>query len=233
MLDRNGIFTSDDNRQIRRKGNTFWCIRSKQKAKLPGEYSPDLAYFVGALIGDGTLHSPVSRERGRYFTRVSFVGSQEYMKIIEDLVMKLFGWKPVVYKKKDREKTWKLEMNSLIIHRFLNKALGIPVGKKSGNISFFQNLKVPDKYYKHVLAGLIDTDGYVSNRYIGLIQKDRNFLNEIKHLSEKHLGIHFNGPNINRKIDGIPVGWIISIGKNADKKSFIESVPLRYKKMPL
>jgi hypothetical protein len=145
----------------------------------------------------------------------------------------LFGWKPVTYKKKDREKTWKLEINSLIIHRFVNKVLGIPVGKKSGNISFFQNMKTPNKYYKHVLAGLIDTDGYVSKRYIGLIQSDEKFLKVIKLLSKRHLGIDFRGPNVNKKVNGIPICWIISVSKKADMKSFIESVPLRYKTSPL
>ena len=210
--------------------STYWYKRSKKRVILPKEYSEDLVYFVGAIIGDGTVHGLVKRRKGGSYHKISFAGSYEFIKILEDLIEKLFGWKSLIAKRKDRENTWRLEINSYIIHDYFTNIIGIPAGRKAGKIDFVDKLNIPSKYYKHFLAGLIDTDGYVSKSYIGLIQKDKNFLEKIKVLSKEKLNIDFKGPYVNRKINEIVVGWIIRINKK-DVESFLKAIPLRYKRI--
>jgi hypothetical protein len=78
------------------------------------------------------------------------------------------------------------------------------------------------------LAGFTDTDGRVSKNYIAIVQKDRTFLDNLKEASKRLLNIEFNGPGVNRRIEGEIVGRHINLGIRK-KKDFLNQVPLRYK----
>ena len=132
-------------------------------------------------------------------------------------------------KRKDRKYTWRLKINSVVIHRFFNRILGFPTGRKSRKITNFIEKRIPNFYFKCFLSGLIDSDGYISQRYIGLIQNNKRFLLNVRKTSKEILNINFKKPYVNRKIDNKIVGWIITIHKKEDIQKFQKIIPLRYK----
>jgi len=140
----------------------------------------------------------------------------------------MFDYKTILQKDRRKNDCWNVCINSLIIHRYFNRVIGIPVGRKAGNMPWLSNFSISRDVFRNFLAGLIDTDGYIKG-YINLTQKDRLFLERVKVASKKILNIDFKGPYVNKKINNLPVGWCLQIGNKEGISSFIKQVPLRYK----
>lgn len=202
--------------------------RSQNIVKIPLHATNELSYLTGIIIGDGTVHSPVKRNRGGYHWKITITGEKEYTDLISDIVFRLFSYKPKVTKDKRRANCFRISINSAIIHRFFNKAIGIPWGKKKYSYMPEMFCKEP-KLFAHFLAGIIDSDGYICKRYIAIIQKDRRFLERISKLSKEMLGINFRKPYVNRRIGGEIKGWFITVGKNEEKSKVLRTVPIKYK----
>jgi hypothetical protein len=177
--------------------------------KLPFNISCDLSYLTGVLLGDGTVHSPIVRIKGGYYWKITFTCQGEYMNIISRLIEDIFNYKPIKTKDKRKSNCWYVTIHSRVIHSFFNNVIGIPFGSKKGKTYWPNNF-------------------CISNNYISIVQKDREFLNNLKKSSNELLKISFNGPNVNRKIENKIVGWCIYLGKSK-KKDFLNKVPLRYK----
>lgn len=206
---------------------------SKNSIKLPMKFSPDLAYLLGALIGDGCVQGPIKRGKGGRYWRISFSGEMPFLRReIYPLFLRLFGHQPRFTKKKNRERSWHMNIDSVIIYRFFNRVLGVPYGEKKNLSRTLRRLSIPRRYFKYFLAGLMDTDGHVSN-YVNLTQKDKLFLSKIMYESRNILGIDFKGPHVNKKVLGVTVAWCLTIHSKSGIKDFISIVPLRYKQGPV
>jgi hypothetical protein len=206
----------------------FRAHGSPYMIKLPFEITKDLAYLTGALLGDGCLITPSKRKKGGYYWKVDFTCQYEYSKIISRLIQDIFEYKPVLSRDKRKNDCWSVCIHSIVIYRFFNKVIGIPYGKKRGKTYWSKHFCESKDIFRHFLAGFTDTDGCVSKKYIAIVQKDRAFLDNLKEASERLLDIEFNGPGVNRSIEGEIVGWHINLGIRK-KKDFLNQVPLKYK----
>ncbi len=154
----------------------------QKKVFLPKIVTPDLAYFVGYLQGDGFISSDKKQ--------IGF--SDEYFdqaEKIELLSRNLFGLAGHVFPKKSPlsgKDSACLEIKSVVLNSFLHNVFDINRGEK-------QNLKIPnlikqDKILlKYYLAGLFDSDGTlpinpaeVRQLFIDITFKDKSFIEEIK-----------------------------------------------------
>lgn len=178
---------------------------SKWKINVP-PVNEELAYLLGFICGDGCLVKPQPRKTGGNRLRVSicFSGSAKgktQAQYICEIVEKIFYCEPRVHNRhrKNRKDWQEVDVNSTVIYAYLCY-LGLPVGEKYGK------LKVPsvvhsESLFKKFLNGLIDADGYVSRKgKVWIVQKDLNFLHQIRDLSLKFLKVNFSPPRPNSKI---------------------------------
>lgn len=93
----------------------------------------------------------------------------------------------------------------------------MPIGKKCGK------LKVPSavftkNLFKKFLQGLIDSDGHIKeNRRIVIVQKDMNFLDQVRELSSKFLNVKFSVPRPNtNKVGNKIFTWYYIQSKSSD-----------------
>src|SRR2546428_13551130 len=68
--------------------------------RLPETFTHDLVYFIGVLIGDGTVNKPIKREKGGYYWSISISGEKQFLKILLRIVQRLFNCEPKLQKKK-------------------------------------------------------------------------------------------------------------------------------------
>ena len=146
------------------------------KANLPKRWSEDLAYLFGLLIGDGSLPSAYSkRPNGKYQKRhlIYFISNSknfcDYVYIPS--FKKLFGITPKIeFVKNKINPLYNCRIESKIIYEFLIKKGYIP-GRKA---KIAKIPKMPKKYYYHILAGLLDTDGGKKGSGFGLSTASEN-----------------------------------------------------------
>lgn len=132
--------------------------------KFPQKESSDLAELIGILLGDGSIGIYQCKERERSHTQHKLqitcnkVDDADYIKYIENLLLKLFGAKPKIsYRDK---KTCDLRMFDRRIIRFLINEIGMELSPK------WNRAKIPNFYLNNdlelkVLRGYFDTDGSV------------------------------------------------------------------------
>jgi len=119
-------------------------------------------------------------------------------------------------KRKDRKDWQEVEINSAVIYAYFC-CLGLPIGRKYGK------LKVPPVVFTKILfekflQGLIDSDGYIrKDRRVVIVQKDVNFLYQIRRLSLKFLNVEFLAPRPNsKKIGNQTYTWYYIITRPSD-----------------
>ncbi len=206
----------------------FRAHGSPYTIKLPFEITKDLAYLTGALLGDGCIRSPVKRKKGGNYWKVDLTCQYDYSKIICNLIQAIFNYKPTITRDKRKKNCWSVCIHSIVIFRFFNNVIGIPYGKKMGKTYWPKRFCESKETFRHFLAGFTDTDGCVSKNYVAIVQKDKMFLDKLRETSERLLDIEFNGPCVNRRINGKIVGWHINLGIRK-RKDFLNKVPLKYK----
>lgn len=202
--------------------------KSKNVVKIPKTITPNLAYLIGCILGDGHIATPLKRKKGGCYWIIGMTCENKYADIVSDMIFNVFSYRPIISPHKRGAKCVDVKIHSIIIHRYFNRVFGIPYGPKRGKTPWVDDVCKSKNIFRHFLAGLIDTDDYVSFKYAAIIQKDKTFLEKVKTNSEKILGIKFKGPTPNRKIDGNVVGWWIRINKS-NLKEFIEEIPLKYR----
>lgn len=199
---------------------------------LPSEINPDVAYLIGVMLGDGSVMTPIKRKKGGYYWKIQVTSNKDYSDVVYNLLQKIFKCRPSIFRDKRKKDCWYVSLHSKKVHNYFTGAIGIPAGKKTGNMPWLENCCVKRKIFRHFLAGLIDTDGYVGKKYISLVQKDKNFLEKIKSKAADLLNIEFTGPYVNKKIGGKILAWTINIGKKEGMANFLKTIPLRYKMPP-
>jgi len=128
------------------------CLHSNTKQyNLPCELSPQLAYWLGLLVGDGTLTYPYA---------ITFSNKDPYL--IEEfcrLSEELFGYRPC---RKANGKDFVI--TSLQIRRWLAQ-IGLDYTTAAQKHVPECVLRAPRECVVAFLQGLFDTDGYVSAKY--------------------------------------------------------------------
>ena len=200
---------------------------NRKKCILPKIFDTQLAYFIGALHGDGSLH-----KNGRYTTITT--ESPEYLKkVISPIVSKLFNLKGKVFQAGNGD-CYRLEIGSKVLHSFLS--MFCPIGKKKGKIRMPNEVLQHQKLLAHYLAGLFDTDGCLphieknrKNLYFIFIQADKRFVFEIfESLKKLRLRVntprlHIASPSINKGIKETKE-WRIYIGAKKDLYNFLKTI---------
>ena len=139
-------------------------IISKGTAKVPYKVTPQLAEFVGAMLGDGSI----SLTGYQICMSMHGILDKEYIhKITKNYFINLFGKEPNIYYSK-KSINIRCSINSKEIYEFLTKKIGLPSGERKNNIKnkipliFFDD----NELLKNVIRGLFDTEGgfYQHNR---------------------------------------------------------------------
>lgn len=197
--------------------------------RLPVFITPQLAYFVGYLQGDGSIES------NKY--RVNF--SDEYVdqiKRINNLSIKLFGingriesTRPILSKKP----LYRLEINSIVLNSYLHNIFEINRGVKT-------DLKIPKLFmenktiFKWYLIGLFDADGSLPKKpakvkqlFIDLTFKDKEFIEQLKEALDL-FGIRTLKPYCrvakSPNSDFISKTWELRIRKKDDMVKFLKLI---------
>lgn len=87
----------------------------------------------------------------------------------------------------------------------------------------WSSLELVREFPLHFLAGLVDSDGYVGEHYIGIIQKRFRFLVRIRRFARQNADFHFKGPYVNKRRDGHITSWIISIHRREERERFLKA----------
>lgn len=163
--------------------------------------TPDLAEFLGAMLGDGNVF--LKNGKGHITITSNMHTDFPYLKLrLLPLVKKIFAVEAKIYSYPKRENVARLRINSkaaiIELIRFL------PIGKKIGK------MKIPERLWsnKDLLAsfvrGFFDTDGTIFQKYgkyaqIEFRTYDKKFKVELVR-AIKHLG--FN-PSVNRNHNSV------------------------------
>jgi intein/homing endonuclease len=124
----------------------------RKMVALPDD-SPQLAEFIGIMMGDGGINNPWQAT-----ITLNAVADQAYADYISDMCIELFQVVPAVRKRKGR-KALVISLASMTVVEFL-VSKGIHKGNK-----LVQGLRIPDwilanpYFWRRCVRGLIDTDG--------------------------------------------------------------------------
>lgn len=200
-------------------------LNGKQVLRLPVVMNGELAYLVGVIIGDGYVSKPARRKSHGtgYYWRVVITGPYRYLVNLRRLFSRVFGVRGGLVKDKRKAKSWQLRFANSILHRFLTRVIGIGQGRKSVNGSWSE-FDLVKEFPLHFLAGLIHSDGYIGSRYVGIIQRRRQLLVDVRRFAYETLGLKFHGPIVNRRLNGEIVGWIISIYRKKERAKLVRDL---------
>lgn len=119
------------------------------------ELSENLAEFVGIVMGDGGI------TKNQITITLHAFDDEEYQKFVVNIITKLFGIKPAIYKNKISPVN-RISVSRTELVKFCNEELGLKIGNKVK-----QNFDIPDWIKKSkefqiaCIRGLVDTDGCV------------------------------------------------------------------------
>jgi len=171
-----------------KEGFVVWSKRSKYKIFLPVKVNRKVAYLTGVIMGNGNI-SVVKRKVSKYPVLILrlYNASKDYLNFLNEGFYEVFGIKGKLFKKKDKN-CYVLTFNQKWITLYFLKIIGLSSGKKT-------NLRIPRPLrnkvlFKHFLAGLFDTDGYLSETFgIMMYGSNYDFLEEISMLLNTYYGI--------------------------------------------
>ncbi len=215
---------------LKKNRDKIICTARKKKVFLPIYLTPQLAYFLGYLQGDGYLGSD----------KKTYGFADEYLKhlyYINKINKELFNCKGSIRKKRDIMSTkysYDLQIRRNIINSYLHSIWGIPRGIKN-------NLQIPNKMCKNknilkwYIKGLFDADGTLPKNpkkmkqpFIDLNMKDKDFIIRINKLINKKFEIKTlklycrikKSPNS----DYMSKTWEIRIRKHSEIKKFLKEI---------
>lgn len=170
--------------------------RSPHKLKYPQKLDVDLAYLVGYHLGDGYLENVYKtlKRIGKGGYEIDYADSDiEQVKHVNDIIKHEFGYELRIYKRPNVN-LWIARSDCKVLHWFLNKKLGLPIGRR-------ESIKIPSWIFNNkellsnFLSGFFDAEGDVGrivNRVVNgreyhkiriqLTQKDRDILYEIRNI---------------------------------------------------
>ncbi len=200
-------------------------LNGKQPVRIPVMMDGKLAYLIGVIIGDGYVSKAAKRKSHGtgFYWKIVITGPHDYLVRLQSLFVGIFGVHGGLVRDRRKRNSWQLRFANLILHRFFTRVIGLQQGRKTAHGSWtrFEMVRGFPLYF---IAGLMDSDGYVGKRYIGIVQKRFRFLVRVKRFANETLRLNFRGPSINRKSNGKIAGWIISIYKKEERARLLRAI---------
>jgi hypothetical protein len=150
-------------------------ITRKSKVKIPN-LSKDMAYIVGVIAGDGSL-STSKREKGGKHHKLQITSfSEKHLKQINKIVKDEFNIEMKIRKDKRKERTYNLISANTILYWYFKL-----LESKYDCTGKLPKICENKNFFTHYMAGLIDTDGSVSQskKRIQLKLKNKKVIEEI------------------------------------------------------
>jgi hypothetical protein len=191
----------------------IYYLGKRLDAKVPEEYSDDLAEFFGVMLGDGHL---------AHFQVTVALGTKEmsYAKYLVKLIEKIFGPHPKISIRKDRYKV--VYFGSVDIVRWLEKE-GLVSNKVKAQVDVPRWIFGRASYSTRFLRGFFDTDGSVYRLRYGI---QISFTNAsapmLKSLQQLCVALGYRVSEIS--------GWHFYITKISDVERFFKEVAPHNKK---
>jgi len=140
------------------------------------KFTKEFGYFIGLVIGDGSI---VKYKR---WHRIQFSSPfKEYVDIFNDVAKALFPNISISRYYYKKENCYGAVITSKRLYEFLKKI------KKDGDMWDIP-CGYPDEFYFGLIGGLIDAEGWIYNRCVGIANKHKENLMQIKDIMKK-LGI--------------------------------------------
>ncbi len=183
--------------------------------KFDEKPSPELAYVIGTIIGDGYKYFD---DKKHYFLRLA-VKDKEFTEAFAKCLAKIIG-KDEPYKPfwNENLKQWIIEGYSTLLYKFLEKP--------------FEELKSYIEYDKgcvsSFLRALFDAEGYIYKRMLILYNTDKELLNYAGYLLKKYFNIETTGPYLKEKSGAISY---FSNGKTAKSNKDCYYIRIRAKSL--
>lgn len=156
------------------------CKYSPHKLRFPKEISPDLAYCVGVILGDGSLAGNISNEKGNWRVAV-FFDNLEHRALYDSIIRKELDL--VQIHRLSSEHCYVSLCCSKVFHWFLRSYFGVCNGFKSSRIFVPQNLldSTAIEVKKAFLQGLFDTDGTITKRgYVKYASTSKVIIDQVR-----------------------------------------------------
>ena len=151
--------------------------KNKKEIKVKAKFGPSkitkiqlnidekIAFFVGAIIGDGHL------KKSKFQTNIE-MSNYKIIKEIKNVCFDLFDREFNIQKVKERKgkiQSYSMCIDSKAIHNLLNKVYEIPIGKKSHIVKVPKEiLNSNDSIKSAFLIGIMITEGGKRKRMVGL-----------------------------------------------------------------
>ena len=160
-------------------------INSKNLIKSKLKIDEDMAYLIGAILGDGHISNSAksNKDKSKDYRIIletydfSFIGS------FESMLKKFINTKSntkIRNRENKRNITYYFQLRNKSFYQFLVNYIQIPPGSKSGI------LRVPEKFLassniikKRFIAGLFDSDRGIRGRFIGFTMKNELFMEDV------------------------------------------------------
>ncbi len=193
----------------------------------------DMAYFVGALIGDGHISNAVKSKMKdlspdyRIVFDVSDVSlANELMKILNILIItKSIPFNSSIKKNRLHRKTVQVRNKKLFL--YLTEELKVPKGAKSSIVFVPSQIKSSSFLIKkHFIAGYFDTDGGLRGGTLGFTSASKQMINDVSILLTDFFILHSVDRWINK--NNYREYYGIRLLKNQTDK-FLNKFPFRNK----
>jgi len=141
----------------------YFCSsrNSEVLTRLPCRLFDDLLYLVGVIAGDGSLSRKQKRNRWEYPLVIEKANEVYIRDIYVPFLERIFNVKLRLKAntKVGRQPTWRAEVGSKPIHRYLTRLFDFPEGKKAGKLRIPQIIRSLSPIHQlPYFAGLVDTD---------------------------------------------------------------------------
>ena len=163
---------------------------------FPREMTPDLAYYLGFLQGDGHVD--------RNEKRISFTeASRDHLDVVNEINKSVFGFHGSIYEKPNKRtggRAYVLDVRRATVNSFVSDVIGINRGKKTRGFIPVCILKERG-LLRWYLCGLFDAESSMpknprrkSDCYIDIAMADKDMIGKVKSVLAEDFGIMTYGP---------------------------------------
>lgn len=199
----------------------YVCSTTQESAYLPHEFTPDLLYWIGLIMGDGCVtftHKDKGKRQLEY--RIDLVsGNKQFLdETYRPVFKKIFRIWP--QQSRQHNGCWFCSKSNKAIRRLWTRVLKLPQGKKSEKATFCHMLSLVEKEEAiPFLAGLIDTDIGKHSKGMGGTFRSEEFVKDLIDylesigISSKSSGLHYKDNTYPQYDFRIPKGEIRKLYK--------------------
>ncbi|MEK6943015.1 MAG: LAGLIDADG family homing endonuclease [Nanoarchaeota archaeon] len=178
--------------QIIIENNFMRVPRSIHRLKCPDKLDEDLAYLSGYHLGDGYLedsNKTFERRRKAGYDIVYADRDLHQIELIGKIIYEEFGLKLNIYKRKNSDVYIGRANSCKVLHWFMNKKMGLPIGRKH-HIAIPEWILKNEKFLANFISGFFDAEADISKTTnhaykiirIQFTQKDKFVIDNLKEL---------------------------------------------------